>query len=64
VIERPTIEEHFPVLGKTVVGCTKMQDDKGYDVLNISFGDGSGLLVREEGQCGHFSVRILSPGIG
>lgn len=57
-------EEHFPVLGKVVVGCAKMVDDNGYDVLHISFGDGSGLLVREEGQEGHFSVKVLKPGIG
>lgn len=57
-------EEHFPVLGKIVVGCAKMQDDKGYDVLHISFGDGSGMLVREEGQHGYFSVQLLKPGIG
>jgi len=57
-------EEHIPVLGKTVVGCCKTQDSKGYDVLHISFGDGSGILVREEGQAGHFSVQVLKPGIG
>jgi hypothetical protein len=56
--------EHIPVLGKVVVGCAKTQDNKGYDVLHISFGDGSGLLVREEGQAGHFSVSVLKPGIG
>ncbi len=57
-------EEHIPVLGRTVVGCCKTKDSNGYDVLHISFDDGSGLLVREEGQCGYFSVQILKPGIG
>ena len=57
-------EEHIPVLGKTIVGCCKTQDNKGYDILHISFGDGNGLLVREEGQAGNFSVEVLKPGIG
>lgn len=56
--------EHIPVLGKTIVGCAKMQDDKGYDILKISFSDGSGILVREEGQAGYFSVKVLEPNIG
>jgi len=57
-------EEHIPVLMKTITGCCKLLDDNGYDVLHINFSDGSGLLVREEGQCGHFSVSVLQPKIG
>lgn len=58
------VEQHIEVLGKTIVGCCKTQDNNGYDVLHISFSDGSGLLVREEGQAGHFSVQVLKPNIG
>ncbi len=54
-------EEHFPVLMKIVTGCAKMQDNNGYDVLHISFSDGSGLLVRT---AGNLSVEILKPNIG
>lgn len=56
--------EHIPVEGKIVVGCWKTKDDKGYDILHISFGDGSGLLVREQAQAGYFSVEVLKPNIG
>lgn len=61
-MDRP--EVHIPVLGKTVVGCVYTQDDKGYDVIYISFSDGYGLLIREEGQAGYFSHQVLKPNIG
>jgi len=56
-------EDRIQILGKIVVGCVKTLDDKGYDILHISFGDGSGLLVREQGQAGYFSVEVLKPNI-
>lgn len=55
-------EGYIPVLGKTVVSCCKTQDSNGYDILHIIFGDNSGLVVREEGQAGHFSVKMLKAG--
>jgi len=40
-----------------VVSAIKNQDQWGYDTLTINFADGMVLLVKEEGQVGHFSCK-------
>jgi len=56
--------EHIPVEGRFVVGCWKTKTDDGGDILHISFGDGSGLLIRADYQDCGFTVTQLKPGIG
>jgi hypothetical protein len=56
-------DEKIPIDGLQVQNAYKAQDDKGYDVLVINFWNGKYLIVREEGQAGHFSW-TLSDRIG
>lgn len=59
-----TDPEHIPIEGKVVAQCVKFQDEGGYDTLSIRFTDGSRIMVKEEGQTGHFSVQVAPLGRG
>lgn len=56
--------QYIPIDGKVVALCVKFQDEAGYDTLSIRFTDGTRIMVKEEGQSGHFSVAVASVDIG
>jgi hypothetical protein len=48
--------EYPDMVGKIVAKIAAGKNDYGYDICDIRFTDGSFFIIKEEGQCGEFSI--------